>query len=87
MSFNVNNRRYTGCKSKLTQWIRKIILDTCGDCSSFAGTSVVTETMINDFLYSNEDNLEFSITEKCPPFGKKLKEIIESEFNKNSSLI
>ena len=66
MAFNVNNRRYTGCKAKLTDWIKKSILKNCIDCDSFcdifAGTSVVTEKMINeyskyylnDFLYSNE---------------------------------
>lgn len=35
MSFNVNNRRYTGCKAKLTDWIRTIILDNCSECDSF----------------------------------------------------
>ena len=66
MAFSVNNRRYTGCKAKLTDWIRRTILRNCNDCNSFcdifAGTSVVTERMINDysefyindFLYSNE---------------------------------
>ncbi len=66
MSFDVNNRRYTGCKSKLTDWIRQTILKNCNNCNSFcdifAGTSVVTEKMINDyktfyindFLFSNE---------------------------------
>lgn len=66
MAFNVYNRRYTGCKAKLTSWIRQTILKNCCDsnsfCDIFAGTSVVTEKMINDysdyyindFLFSNE---------------------------------
>lgn len=66
MAFNINNRRYTGSKSKLTEWIRNIIIEECEDCDSFcdifAGTGVVTYSMIedfkhfiiNDFLYSNE---------------------------------
>ena len=66
MSFDVNNRRYTGCKSKLTEWIRQNILKNCFQCNSFcdifAGTGVVTESVIsdyktfyiNDFLFSNE---------------------------------
>lgn len=66
MAFSINNRRYTGSKSKLTEWIRNIIIEECEDCDSFcdifAGTGVVTYSMIedfkhfiiNDFLYSNE---------------------------------
>jgi len=66
MAFNINNRRYTGSKSKLSEWIRNIIIEECKNsesfCDIFAGTGVVTYTMfddykefiINDFLYSNE---------------------------------
>jgi len=66
MAFNINNRRYTGSKSKLTEWIRDIIKEECDGCDSFcdifAGTGVVTYSVINDFkhfivndfLYSNE---------------------------------
>ncbi len=66
MAFNINNRRYTGSKSKLTDWIRSTIISECLNCNSFcdifAGTGVVTYSMINDFddffmndfLYSNE---------------------------------
>lgn len=66
MAFKVNNRRYTGSKSKITNWIRGIIQRECPNCDSFcdifAGTGVVTESVINDyheffindFLYSNE---------------------------------
>lgn len=66
MSFSINNRRYTGCKTKLTAWIHDTIMDNCKDsvsfCDLFAGTGVVTNALINDFntfyvndfLYSNE---------------------------------
>ena len=66
MSFEINNRRYTGSKTKIVNWIADIIEENCHDCKSFcdlfAGTGVVTNKMItrfnkfyiNDFLYSNE---------------------------------
>lgn len=63
--FDMYNRRYTGSKHKLMEWIKELILDNCEGKSFFdvfAGTGVVTEYMlkfyqkyiINDFLYSNE---------------------------------
>lgn len=63
--FNMYNRRYTGSKYKLMEWIRELIIANCEGKSFFdvfAGTGVVTEYMlnnydkyiINDFLYSNE---------------------------------
>ena len=63
--FNMCNRRYTGSKYKLMEWIRTLITDNCEGKTFFdvfAGTGVVTEYMINDyekyiindFLYSNE---------------------------------
>ena len=63
--FNMYNRRYTGSKYKLMEWIRQLIIENCEGESFFdvfAGTGVVTEYMlndyqkyiINDFLYSNE---------------------------------
>lgn len=66
MAFKINNRRYTGSKYKISEWIRTLILENCKDCRSFcdifSGTGVITATMINDFLkyhlndflYSNE---------------------------------
>lgn len=66
MKYLIKNRRYTGCKSKLLDWIKKTISNNCLNCNSFfdifAGTGVVTnefigkynELIINDFLYSNE---------------------------------
>lgn len=62
----INNRRYTGSKYKLREWIKSLITENCTDCSSFfdvfGGTGIITATMlnlvqkaaINDFLYSNE---------------------------------
>lgn len=63
--FNMYNRRYTGSKYKLMEWIRELIMENCKGKSFFdvfAGTGVVTEYLINDFekfiindfLYSNE---------------------------------
>lgn len=66
MVFEINNRRYTGSKFKIREWIRKLIKNNCSNCDSFcdifAGTGVITSTMINDYnkyilndiLYSNE---------------------------------
>ncbi len=66
MGFNINNRRYTGCKQKLLSWIKSEIVSKCGKsesfCDLFAGTGVVAAEMlstfntiyVNDFLYSNE---------------------------------
>lgn len=66
MSFDINNRRYTGCKNKLLGWIFELIEKECRGASSFcdifAGTGVVAaealkfydNLIINDFLYSNE---------------------------------
>ena len=66
MSFSISNRRYTGCKAKLSNWIYETVKKNCPDatsfCDLFAGTGVVAARMfdrfdkivINDFLYSNE---------------------------------
>lgn len=66
MAFNINNRRYTGSKTKLSKWIKSLLIKKCPNsisfCDIFAGTAVVTDTVydiydrliINDFLYSNE---------------------------------
>lgn len=63
--YSISNRRYTGSKYKLLDWIEELILDNCEGNSFldvFAGTGVVSERMgphyekviMNDFLYSNE---------------------------------
>lgn len=63
--FDIQNRRYTGNKYKLMNWISKLIEDNCPNCHSFfdvfAGTGSVSDCLfgkydrfiINDFLYSN----------------------------------
>lgn len=65
MSFSIRNRRYTGSKLKITEWINNVINENCKNCNSFfdvfAGTGIVTASnlenyntfYINDFLYSN----------------------------------
>ena len=65
MPYQIWNRRYTGSKYKLSNWITELITDNCKGtsfCDIFAGTAVVSKNMIdyvddiyiNDFLYSNE---------------------------------
>lgn len=48
---------------------------------------------VNSFLYrllvfciSNEENLEFEMTDNCTPFGKKFKEILEEEFTTKQTI-
>ncbi len=62
----ISNRRYTGSKQKLMDWIKGLLDTNCADAESFfdvfGGTGVVTASLldkyktfyINDFLYSNE---------------------------------
>ena len=63
--YYISNRRYTGSKYKLLDWIEELILENCEGESFFdvfAGTGVVSAYMskhynkviMNDFLYSNE---------------------------------
>ena len=65
MSYEIWNRRYTGSKYKLADWIFDIIDKNCSGssfCDIFAGTGVIAqhaitrmkEVVINDFLFSNE---------------------------------
>ena len=62
--FKINNRRYTGSKFKLLDWIKNTIEDETQKndtfCDLFAGTGCVAEKfrnnknlIINDFLFSN----------------------------------
>ena len=63
--YNISNRRYTGSKYKLLEWIEELVLENCEGESFFdvfAGTGVVSAHMckhykkviMNDFLFSNE---------------------------------
>ena len=65
MSYEIWNRRYTGSKYKLADWIAELIAENCSGssfCDIFAGTAVMSRRMIeefdeiyiNDLLYSNE---------------------------------
>lgn len=65
MPYEIWNRRYTGSKYKLADWICDVILTQChGDsfCDIFSGTGIIAKNMldkmsrvvVNDFLYSNE---------------------------------
>lgn len=65
MTFDIWNRRYTGSKYKLSEWIVDLIHTNCSGksfCDIFAGTAIMSKQMlnsveeiyINDFLYSNE---------------------------------
>ena len=63
--FNLESRRYIGCKAKLVDWIFGLIQEetheVCSFCDIFAGTGSVSNravrlyehVIINDFLYSN----------------------------------
>lgn len=63
--FDIQNRRYTGNKYKLMEWISKLIEENCPNCHSFfdvfAGTGSVSDYLfekydrliLNDFLSSN----------------------------------
>jgi len=64
MTFDINNRRYTGSKYKLSDWIVELIDKNCTGnsfCDIFAGTSIISYKMLkkvkhlilNDFLFSN----------------------------------
>lgn len=65
MPYQIENRRYIGCKSKLVDWIFGVIeketKNTHSFCDIFAGTGVISNyavdiydnVIINDFLYSN----------------------------------
>lgn len=65
MPYEIWNRRYTGSKYKLADWIFGIIDAHCRGssfCDIFAGTGIIAKTaldkmsavVVNDFLYSNE---------------------------------
>ena len=65
MIYNIWNRRYTGSKYKLSNWIKELIINNCyGDsfCDLFAGTGIISYKMLeqyktihlNDILFSNE---------------------------------
>lgn len=65
MEFNLENRRYTGSKAKLVEWIMNLINKECSGkifADIFAGTGIIAaaaankydEIILNDFLPSNQ---------------------------------
>lgn len=65
MAYEIWNRRYTGSKYKLSDWIVELISSNCEGnsfCDIFAGTAIVSKKIIehvdtlfiNDLLFSNE---------------------------------
>ena len=91
MTFDIWNRRYTGSKYKLSEWIVDLIHTNCSGksfCDIFAGTAIMSKQMlnsveeiyINDFLYSNE--LIYKAKKKKKGFSKnkllKYKKIFDS---------
>ena len=95
--FDIHNRRYTGCKHKLMEWIKSLILDKCeGDSffDVFGGTGAVTNSMIdsynnyilNDFLFSNEIIYKgFFLQEEYEE--EKLESIKEEYININADIL
>ena len=78
--FKINNRRYTGSKFKLLDWIKNTIEDETQKndtfCDLFAGTGCVAEKfknnkslIINDFLFSN--NIIYKAFFDSKNFNKK----------------
>lgn len=64
LTYQIENKRYTGSKAKLASWIFELISEKCeGKCFAdmFAGTGIISyiasksfqEVIVNDFLYSN----------------------------------
>ena len=62
MAYQIWNRRYTGSKYKLSEWIVDFINNNCTGtsfCELFAGTAIISRKMlpiakkiyINDFFY------------------------------------
>ena len=78
--FKINNRRYTGSKFKLLEWIKNTIEDETEKnhtfCDLFAGTGCVADKftdkknlIVNDFLFSN--NIIYKAFFSSKNFNKK----------------
>ena len=60
MTFDIWNRRYTGSKYKLSEWIVDLIHTNCSGksfCDIFAGTAIMSKQMLNSVeeIYINSD--------------------------------
>lgn len=86
--FEIWNRRYTGSKYKLADWIRELIQTHCSGNSFFdvfAGTGVVTafeigkfhRIVLNDFLFSNNVIYDAFFSKGIYDL-EKLKEMVDS---------
>lgn len=91
MSYQIWNRRYTGSKYKLADWIADLIVQNCQGssfCDIFAGTAVMSKQMIdrvdeiyiNDFLYSNEIIYKAFFEQQC--YDAEKLETIKEEFKR-----
>jgi len=94
MTFDINNRRYTGSKYKLSDWIFELIEENCkGDsfCDIFAGTSIISLKMLpkvkhlvlNDFLYSN--NSIYKAFYGKGSYNTKKLELLSNKYSKVNS--
>lgn len=54
------------------------------DLKGAAGNKIIYDLLV--FCMKNENDISFVKTEDCDPFGEKIKEILENEFNLNSSI-
>lgn len=90
MAYQIWNRRYTGSKLKLANWISDLISENCigsSFCDIFAGTAVISKQMIdlvddiyiNDFLFSNEIIYKAFFEQQC--FDAEKLERIKEYFN------
>lgn len=90
MGYKIENRRYTGSKAKLVNWIMELIQEECSGnvfLDIFAGTGVVAKAaslnfkhiIVNDLLYSN--NLAYkAFFEKGNWHEEKLRNMVD-EYN------
>ena len=86
-SFELGNRRYLGCKSKLIDFIHEVVKENCSDVSSildvFGGTGVVgysfnkeCAVMVNDILKTNLVAYDTFFSSE-PADTEKIEKIIE----------
>lgn len=90
--FSLENRRYIGCKAKLTDWIFTLISKNTYDihsfCDIFSGTGVIANralqqyerVVVNDFLYSN--NLMYKAFFGRGEWAEQKVESLICDFNK-----
>lgn len=93
MSYDIWNRRYTGSKYKLSEWIIGLIEKHCvgnSFCDIFAGTGIISYSMldkvnslfINDFLFSNE--IIYKAFFDSAPYDMSKLENIKEQYNKEN---